>query len=41
MPAKNVYHDAAVGVLTADGWTVTADLRPGCGRSGGSVQFKQ
>jgi hypothetical protein len=25
MPARNVYHDAVVDALTADGWTITAD----------------
>lgn len=25
MPAKNIYHDAVVAALTADGWTITAD----------------
>jgi hypothetical protein len=25
MPAKNVYHDAVVDALKADGWTITAD----------------
>ena len=25
MPAKNVYHDAVVEALTADGWTITHD----------------
>ncbi|VTU01275.1 fatty-acid oxidation protein subunit alpha : Fatty-acid oxidation protein subunit alpha OS=Candidatus Entotheonella sp. TSY1 GN=ETSY1_32380 PE=4 SV=1: XisH [Gemmataceae bacterium] len=25
MPAKNVYHDAVVAALKADGWTITAD----------------
>jgi hypothetical protein len=25
MPAKNVYHDAVVEALVADGWTITAD----------------
>lgn len=25
MPAKNIYHDAVVRALTADGWTVTDD----------------
>ena len=25
MPAKNVYHDAVVQALVADGWTVTDD----------------
>src|SRR5258708_23272389 len=25
MPAKNLYHDAAVDALEADGWTITDD----------------
>ena len=25
MPARNLYHDAVVAALTADGWTITAD----------------
>src|SRR5690349_20339752 len=25
MPAKNIYHDAVVAALRADGWTITAD----------------
>jgi XisH protein len=25
MPARNIYHDAVVRALTADGWTITAD----------------
>jgi hypothetical protein len=25
MPAKNIYHDAVVRALTADGWTITHD----------------
>ena len=25
MPAKNLYHDAVVDALKADGWTITAD----------------
>ena len=25
MPAKNLYHDAVVDTLTADGWTITDD----------------
>jgi hypothetical protein len=25
MPAKNIYHDAVIGALTADGWTITHD----------------
>jgi hypothetical protein len=25
MPAKNIYHDAVVDALKADGWTITAD----------------
>jgi hypothetical protein len=25
MPAKNIYHDAVVEALKADGWTITAD----------------
>jgi hypothetical protein len=25
MPAKNLYHDAVVAALTADGWTIAAD----------------
>jgi hypothetical protein len=25
VPAKNVYHDAVVAALKADGWTITAD----------------
>lgn len=25
MPARNLYHDAIVEALVADGWTVTAD----------------
>jgi hypothetical protein len=25
MPAKNIYHDAVVAALIADGWTITAD----------------
>lgn len=25
MPAKNIYHDAVVAALVADGWTITAD----------------
>jgi hypothetical protein len=25
MPAKNIYHDAVVNALTADGWTITHD----------------
>lgn len=25
MPAKNIYHDAVVEALVADGWTITAD----------------
>ncbi len=25
MPAKNIYHDAVVNALKADGWTVTHD----------------
>jgi hypothetical protein len=25
MPAKNIYHDAVVHALTADGWTITHD----------------
>ena len=25
MPAKNIYHDAVVSALTADGWTITDD----------------
>ncbi|HVS37935.1 MAG TPA: element excision factor XisH family protein [Gemmataceae bacterium] len=25
MPAKNIYHDAVVEALTADGWTITHD----------------
>jgi hypothetical protein len=25
MPAKNIYHDAVVDALQADGWTITAD----------------
>lgn len=25
MPAKNIYHDAVIQALTADGWTITHD----------------
>jgi hypothetical protein len=25
MPARNIYHDAVVQALTADGWTITDD----------------
>jgi hypothetical protein len=25
VPAKNIYHDAVVRALTADGWTITHD----------------
>lgn len=28
MPAKNVYHDAVVAALVADGWTITDDPLP-------------
>jgi hypothetical protein len=27
VPAKNIYHDAVVDALTADGWTITHDPR--------------
>lgn len=32
MPARNLYHDAVVDALTADGWTITDPLTLAVGR---------